>query len=158
MAVISTLARRAAASSIRPMRMVWLTRLLLGGARGCLVLAPGARPQCPVGRYGLFVRLLEGDDPMAAVLGEDESTQPGVDGADPVAPADQVQHVDEAPHEVGQETGDLQAEGVGHGGLVADGGHAALVEVLERLDMLVAGEPCLDQLADVLALLNRRLC
>src|SRR4051812_21774145 len=40
-----------------------LSRLLPGGLPGGRVAAPRTRPQCPVGRHGLLVRLLEGDDP-----------------------------------------------------------------------------------------------
>src|SRR4051795_11192478 len=118
----------------------------------------GGGPARGVPAFGDVVpRRLEGDDPVPAVLREPQRPRPGVDGAQPVAPADQVQHVDEAPHDVGDEAGELHAERVGDGGLVADGCHRALVEVLERSRGLFSAQACLDHLADVLALLHGRL-
>src|SRR5579859_5159151 len=44
---------------------------------------------------------LEADDAVAPALGQVQGTGPGVHGAEPVAPSDQVLNVDKAPHQVG---------------------------------------------------------
>src|SRR5580692_12070155 len=58
---------------------------------------------------------LEADDAVAAVLRQVQGAGPGVHGAEPVAPADQVLNVDEAPHQVGGHASEPQAHGLGDG-------------------------------------------
>src|SRR3954463_9024860 len=48
-----------------------------------------------------------GDDAVRPAVTEPQCPSPGVDRADPIAPAHQVQHVDEGPHHIGREAGNL---------------------------------------------------
>ncbi len=77
----------------------------------------------------------EGDDPVRPTVPEPDPACPGVHRADAVAPAHQVRDVDERPRHVAEEAGELHAERVGDGRAVADGGHRALVEILEGLGL-----------------------
>src|SRR6476661_4541491 len=66
---------------------------------------------------GVFV----GDRPVRAVLGEGQRPGPVENGGYPVAPADQVEDENDAPHRVAGDAGERHPERVGHGGQVADG-------------------------------------
>jgi hypothetical protein len=105
----------------------------------------------------LGVRLITSDDPVRTVLGEPKGAAPGVQGAQPISPTDQVQHMDERPHDVRREAGELHPARVRHSVRAGDRRHAAFVEILEGRHAGITIETRPNPLSDVIAFLNRRL-
>ena len=105
----------------------------------------------------LVLRGLVGDSPEGAILAEGQRPGPVEHGGYPVAPADQVKNVNESPHRVSDDSGELHSERVGHRGEVADGGHAAFVPVREGCRSRPSRQPGADQPPHIGALLDGRL-
>src|SRR5487761_511852 len=151
---------RGLAAHLRRIGQICLCLITSERTAECLVsrcaVAPGSGARIVRGSID-SPRQLQPDNPLRVVLGEHQRPQPDEQRTEPVAPADQVEHVDETPHQVPGGTGEPDAERVCHGRPVPDGGHASPVEVRERRHVLVPLEPGPDHLADVLSLLDRGL-
>jgi len=96
----------------------------------------------------------EADEAMAAVLGQVQGAGPRIDDAEPVAPADQVHDVDEAPYQVRERAGELDPGRFDDGAPVPDSGHRAPVGETERPGRDLPGQPGPDEPGDVLAFLH----
>src|ERR1700755_1775795 len=96
----------------------------------------------------LLDRLIERYGAVGSILREPQRTAPRVQGAEAIAPPDQIQHVDERPHQVGNDAGEAHPTRVRHSMCSTDCGHAAFVEILEGRHAGVAVEARPNHLSD----------
>src|SRR5690606_16253844 len=100
--------------------------------------------------------LLLGGGPLRAAAA-DEAHGPAQQRGDPALEAGDVDEVDGQPHQPGDEAGQPDLADQRHRAEPRDGGHAALIEIVERRLRRLALEPVVDLLGGVLRALDRNL-